>query len=198
MVIPKGVLETSPAQAGIDYAQVIAGNVATADGAKALIGRGRPTRIKVGNRAGLDLHDAHCRGASACLSSRRSWTRPEARKRVHSGIAERRDQKYSGDLAKAMRRGRLRHDRTAAGRHRRKAPGEVSCSQGRFVSRAIAPGQKWAVGRHGRSGSADRYFQQDVKDMLELVPKASKAKCLQGPGGHRRSPDCRGLRAAMG
>jgi IMP dehydrogenase len=48
-------------------------------------------------------------------------------------------------------------------------------------------------------GSADRYFQQDIKDMLKLVPEGIEGQVpCKGPAGAVIHQLVGGLRAAMG
>jgi len=62
--------------------------------------------------------------------------------------------------------------------------------QGRSY-KPIADGSVGAMAR----GSADRYFQQDIKD-AQAVPEGMRVRCLQGPVGTYASARG-GLRAAM-
>ena len=76
------------------------------------------------------------------------------------------------------------------------APGEASCSRGGLVQ---------VVPRHGQSvaamarGSADRYFQQDIKDQLKLVPEGIEGQvAYKGPARDVLHQLVGGLKAAMG
>ncbi len=61
-------------------------------------------------------------------------------------------------------------------------PGEVFLYQGRSYKTYRGMGSVGAMAR----GSADRYFQQDIKDALKLVPEGVEGQVpLQGRGGHR-------------
>jgi IMP dehydrogenase len=103
--------------------------------------------------------------------------------------------KYSGDLAKAI----------AAGAHAAmigsllagtdEAPGEVFLYQGRSYKTYRGMGSVGAMAR----GSADRYFQQDIKDHLKLVPEGVEGQVpYKGPASGVLHQLVGGLRAAMG
>ena len=75
------------------------------------------------------------------------------------------------------------------------APGEVFLYQGRSYKAYRGMGSVGAMAR----GSADRYFQQEVKDQLKLVPEGVEGRV---PYKGRSAPIIHqlvgGLRAAMG
>ena len=83
---------------------VIAGNVATAEGAQALVDAGADA-VKVGHRAGVDLHDADrlrasaCRRSSAIANAARGWPGPGCRSSPTAASATR------GDITKALAAG---------------------------------------------------------------------------------------------
>ena len=88
----------------------------------------------------------------------------------------------------------MRHDRLAARRHGRD-PGEVFLYQGRCYKAYRGMGSVGAMAR----GSADRYFQQEVKDALKLVPEGIEGQVpYKGPVGDVLHQLVGGFRAAMG
>jgi IMP dehydrogenase len=173
--------------------QVVAGNVATAEGAKALIDSGADA-IKVGIGPGSICTTRIVAGVGVpqltaimeCVEAAKATGTPVI---ADGGI------KYSGDLAKAISAGAdcAMVGSLLAGTD--ETPGEVFLYQGRSYKTYRGMGSVGAMSR----GSADRYFQQDIKDSLKLVPegvegqvayKGSAATVLHQLGG--------GLRAAMG
>jgi IMP dehydrogenase len=75
------------------------------------------------------------------------------------------------------------------------APGEVILYQGRSYKSYRGMGSVGAMAR----GSADRYFQQDIKDSLKLVPEGIEGRVpYKGPVGNVIHQLVGGLRAAMG
>ncbi len=87
--------------------------------------------------------------------------------------------KYSGDLAKAIAAGAdcAMIGSLLAGTD--ETPGEVFLYQGRSYKTYRGMGSVGAMAR----GSADRYFQQEIKDTLKLVPEGIEGQVpLQGPG----------------
>ena len=81
--------------------------------------------------------------------------------------------KYSGDLAKALAAGAdcVMIGSLLAGTD--ESPGEVFLYQGRSYKAYRGMGSIGAMAR----GSADRYFQQDIKDALKLVPEGIEGRC---------------------
>jgi IMP dehydrogenase len=75
------------------------------------------------------------------------------------------------------------------------APGEVFLYQGRSYKSYRGMGSVGAMAR----GSADRYFQQEIKDMLKLVPEGVEGQVpYKGPVANVLHQLAGGLRAAMG
>ena len=98
--------------------------------------------------------------------------------------------KYSGDLAKALAAGAdcAMVGSLLAGTD--ETPGEVFLYQGRSYKTYRGMGSVGAMAR----GSADRYFQQDIKDTLKLVPEGDRGPgALQGRRGDRAAPARRRL-----
>jgi IMP dehydrogenase len=75
------------------------------------------------------------------------------------------------------------------------APGEVFLYQGRSYKTYRGMGSVSAMAR----GSADRYFQQDIKDTLKLVPEGIEGQVpYKGSAATVLHQLAGGLRAAMG
>jgi IMP dehydrogenase len=173
--------------------QVMAGNVATAEGAKALINAGADA-IKVGIGPGSICTTRVVAGVGvpqltaimdAVEAARESGTPVIA----DGGI------KYSGDLAKAIAAGAdcVMVGSLLAGTD--ETPGEVFLYQGRSYKAYRGMGSVAAMAR----GSADRYFQQDIKDNLKLVPEGIEGQVpYKGPVANVLHQLTGGLRAAMG
>ena len=103
--------------------------------------------------------------------------------------------KYSGDLAKALAAGAdcAMVGSLLAGTD--ETPSEVFLFQGRSYKSYRGMGSVGAMAR----GSADRYFQQDIKDHLKLVPEGIEGQVpYKGPVGNVMHQLAGGLRAAMG
>jgi IMP dehydrogenase len=103
--------------------------------------------------------------------------------------------KFSGDLAKALAAGAesAMVGNLFAGTE--ESPGEVYLYQGRSYKSYRGMGSVSAMAR----GSADRYFQQDIKDSLKLVPEGIEGQVpFKGPLGNVLHQLAGGLRAAMG
>jgi IMP dehydrogenase len=176
-----------------NYIQVAAGNVATGEGARALIDAGADC-IKVGIGPGSICTTRIVAGVGVPQLTAILDAVEEARK---SGIPVIADGgiKYSGDLAKAI----------AAGAHvamvgsllagTEEAPGEVFLYQGRSYKGYRGMGSMGAMAR----GSADRYFQAEVSDSLKLVPEGVEGQVpYKGTVSGVVHQIIGGLRAAMG
>jgi len=103
--------------------------------------------------------------------------------------------KYSGDLAKALAAGAdcVMVGSLLAGTD--ETPGEVFLYQGRSYKTYRGMGSVSAMAR----GSADRYFQQEIKDTLKLVPEGIEGQVpYKGPVANVVHQLVGGLRAAMG
>jgi IMP dehydrogenase len=173
--------------------QVVAGNIATKEGAKALIDCGADA-IKVGIGPGSICTTRVVAGVgvpqlTAIMDS------VEAAKA--SGIAVIADGgiKYSGDLAKALAAGAdcAMIGSLLAGTD--ETPGEVFLYQGRSYKSYRGMGSVGAMAR----GSADRYFQQEISDTLKMVPEGVEGRVpYKGPAGNVIHQLVGGLKAAMG
>jgi IMP dehydrogenase len=173
--------------------QVVAGNIATAEGAKALIDAGADA-IKVGIGPGSICTTRVVAGVGVpqltaimdCTEAAQARGTPVI---ADGGI------KYSGDLAKALAAGAdcAMVGSLLAGTD--ETPGEVFLYQGRSYKSYRGMGSVGAMAR----GSADRYFQQDIKDSLKLVPEGIEGQVgYKGPVAAVLHQLNGGLRAAMG
>jgi len=173
--------------------QVVAGNVATADGAKALVNAGADA-IKVGIGPGSICTTRIVAGVgvpqlTAIIDAVEAARKTDTPVIADGGI------KYSGDLAKAIAAGAdtAMIGSLLAGTD--ETPGEVFLYQGRSYKSYRGMGSVGAMAR----GSADRYFQQDIKDTLKLVPEGVDGQVpYKGPVANVLHQLTGGLRAAMG
>src|SRR6476659_21329 len=142
--------------------QVVAGNVATADAAKALVDAGADA-IKVGIGPGSICTTRIVAGVGVP-----QLTAIIDAARAANGVPVIADGgvRTSGDMAKALAAGAssVMVGSLLAGTD--EAPGEIFLYQGRSYKSYRGMGSVGAMAR----GSADRYFQQDIKDHLKLVP----------------------------
>jgi IMP dehydrogenase len=173
--------------------QVIAGNVATGEATRALIGAGADA-VKVGIGPGSICTTRMVAGVGVpqltaimdCVDVGHLSNTPII---ADGGI------KFSGDLAKAIAGGAnvVMLGSLFAGTD--EAPGEIFLYQGRGYKSYRGMGSLGAMA----SGSADRYFQKEVTDMMKLVPEG-----IEGQVPHKGSVApiihqlVGGLRAAMG
>jgi IMP dehydrogenase len=173
--------------------QVVAGNIATADGANALIDAGADA-IKVGIGPGSICTTRVIAGVGVPQLTA-IGDAVEAAERTHTPVIADGGIKYSGDLAKAMAAGAscVMVGSLLAGTD--ETPGEVFLYQGRSYKTYRGMGSVGAMAR----GSADRYFQQDIKDTLKLVPEGVEGQVpYKGPVANVLHQLTGGLRAAMG
>lgn len=173
--------------------QVVAGNVATAEGTRALLDAGADA-VKVGIGPGSICTTRIVAGVgvpqlTAILDCAEAAAASGAPVIADGGI------KFSGDLAKSI----------AAGAHcamvgsmlagTDEAPGEMFLHQGRSYKAYRGMGSLGAMAR----GSADRYFQKEVKDAMKLVPEGIEGQVpYKGAVGAILHQMVGGLRAAMG
>jgi IMP dehydrogenase len=173
--------------------QVIAGNVATFDGTKALIDAGADA-VKVGIGPGSICTTRIVAGVgvpqlTAIMEAAEAASATNTPVIADGGI------KFSGDLAKALAAGAscVMVGSLLAGTE--EAPGEVFLFQGRSYKSYRGMGSVGAMAR----GSADRYFQQDIKDQMKLVPEGVEGQVpYKGPVSGVLHQLTGGLRAAMG
>ncbi|MCG2842339.1 IMP dehydrogenase [Sandaracinobacter sp. RS1-74] len=176
-----------------NHAQVIAGNVATAEAAKALIDAGADG-IKVGIGPGSICTTRVVAGVGVPQLTAVMDTVEAAEKLGIPVIADG-GLRTSGDIAKAMAAGAsaVMIGSLLAGTE--EAPGETFLYQGRAYKSYRGMGSVGAMAR----GSADRYFQQDIKDQLKLVPEGIEGQVpYKGPARDVLHQLVGGLKAAMG
>jgi len=173
--------------------QIIAGNIATYDGARALIDAGADA-IKVGIGPGSICTTRIVAGVgvpqlTAVLDAARAARDSGVPVIADGGI------KYSGDLAKAIAAGASSAMMGSMFAGVDEAPGEVFLYQGRSYKSYRGMGSLGAMAL----GSADRYFQKEVSDSLKLVPEGIEGQVpYKGPIGPILHQLVGGLRASMG
>ncbi|MEZ5957058.1 MAG: IMP dehydrogenase [Hyphomonadaceae bacterium] len=173
--------------------QIIAGNVATADGAKALIDAGADS-VKVGIGPGSICTTRIVAGVgvpqlTAVMDAAKAAGKAGVPVIADGGI------KFSGDLAKALAGGAevAMIGSLLAGSE--EAPGEVMLYQGRSYKSYRGMGSLGAMAR----GSADRYFQKEVTDQMKFVPEGIEGRVpFKGPVSNIIHQLIGGLRASMG
>jgi IMP dehydrogenase len=173
--------------------QVVAGNVATREGAQALIDAGADA-IKVGIGPGSICTTRIVAGVGVPQLTA-IMDAVEAAKKANVQVIADGGIKYSGDLAKALAAGAdvAMVGSLLAGTD--ETPGEVFLFQGRSYKAYRGMGSVGAMAR----GSADRYFQQDIKDSLKLVPEGIEGQVpYKGPVANVLHQLAGGLRDAMG
>ena len=171
--------------------QVLAGNVATADAARALIDAGADG-IKVGIGPGSICTTRIVAGVgvpqlTAILDAVRGAG--DVPVIADGGL------RTSGDVAKALAAGAsaVMIGSLLAGTS--EAPGETFLWQGRTYKSYRGMGSVGAMAR----GSADRYFQEDIKDQLKLVPEGIEGQVpFKGPAKDVLHQLVGGVKAAMG
>ena len=176
-----------------NFTQVVAGNVATAAAARALIDAGADC-IKVGIGPGSICTTRMVAGVGMPQLTALMDVVEVANK---SGIPVIADGgiKFSGDIAKAIAAGAscVMIGSLFAGTD--ESPGEVFLYQGRSYKSYRGMGSLGAMAR----GSADRYFQEEVNDNLKLVPEGVEGQVpYKGPIGGVIHQLVGGLKAAMG
>ena len=173
--------------------QVIAGNVATYEGARALIDAGADG-VKVGIGPGSICTTRIVAGVGVPQLTAVSEAARAARDSGAPVIADG-GIKYSGDLAKALAAGASTAMLGSAFAGTEEAPGEVFLYQGRSYKSYRGMGSVGAMAR----GSADRYFQKEVGDALKFVPEGIEGQVpFKGSIGAIIHQLVGGLRASMG
>jgi len=173
--------------------EVVAGNIATPEGARALIDAGADA-VKIGIGPGSICTTRVVAGVgvpqfTAILEAAEECHKHDVPAIADGGI------KYPGDLAKAVAAGAdcAMIGSLFAGTD--EAPGEVFLYQGRSYKSYRGMGSLGAMAR----GSADRYFQQEISDSLKLVPEGIEGQvAYKGPVSSVVHQLVGGLRAAMG
>jgi IMP dehydrogenase len=190
----RGVLEAVEAiKKSSNAVQVIAGNVATPEGALALIQAGADA-VKVGIGPGSICTTRVVAGVGVPQFTAVLETAAACREHGVPAIADG-GMRTSGDIVKALAAGAesVMVGSLLAGTD--EAPGEVFLYQGRSYKSYRGMGSLGAMAR----GSADRYFQQDIKDQLKLVPEGIEGRvAYKGPAGNVIHQLVGGLKAGMG
>ncbi|MBJ3776718.1 IMP dehydrogenase [Acuticoccus mangrovi] len=173
--------------------QVLAGNVATADGTKALIDAGADA-VKVGIGPGSICTTRVVAGVgmpqlTAVMEAAKAASGSDTPVVADGGV------KFSGDLAKALAAGASCAMVGSLLAGTEEAPGEVYLHQGRSYKSYRGMGSIGAMAR----GSADRYFQAEVRDTMKLVPEGIEGQVpFRGPVSGILHQLTGGLRSAMG
>ena len=171
----------------------IAGNIATAEAAKALVDAGADA-VKVGIGPGSICTTRVVAGVgvpqlSAILDVVEFCDKAKIPVISDGGI------RFSGDLAKAIAAGAscVMLGGLLAGTE--ETPGEIVLFKGRSYKVYRGMGSLGAMAR----GSADRYFQQDVSDKLKLVPEGVEGRvAYKGPAADVLHQLVGGLKSSMG
>ena len=176
-----------------NYTQVLAGNVATAEGARMLIGEGADA-VKVGIGPGSICTTRIVAGVGVPQLTAIMDTAAEA---ARGGVPVVADGgiRFSGDLAKAIAGGAdcAMIGSLLAGTD--ESPGEVFLVGGRSYKHYRGMGSLAAMAR----GSADRYFQEDIADVVKMVPEGIEGRvAYKGPVNHILHQLVGGLRSSMG
>jgi IMP dehydrogenase len=175
--------------------QIIGGNIATGDGALALVDAGADA-VKVGIGPGSICTTRVVAGVgvpqiSAVMAAAEGLKRSKIPLISDGGI------RYSGDVAKAL----------AAGAHAvmigsmfagtEESPGEVELWQGRSYKSYRGMGSLGAMSQ--AQGSKDRYFQDTTSEVEKLVPEGIEGRVpYKGPLSAIVTQLVGGLRACMG
>ncbi len=173
--------------------QVIAGNVATAEATRALIDAGADG-VKIGIGPGSICTTRIVAGVGVPQLTAVLECAAEAAKSGVPVIADG-GLRTSGDAAKALAAGAstIMVGSMLAGTE--EAPGETFLYQGRAYKSYRGMGSVGAMAR----GSADRYFQQDIKDSMKLVPEGIEGQVpYKGPAKDVVHQLVGGIKAAMG
>ncbi|MBO9696780.1 MAG: IMP dehydrogenase [Sphingopyxis sp.] len=173
--------------------QVLAGNVATGDATKALIDAGADG-VKVGIGPGSICTTRIVAGVgvpqlTAILDSVAAAAKLGVPVIADGGL------RTSGDVAKALAAGASSVMVGSMLAGTAEAPGETFLYQGRTYKSYRGMGSVGAMAR----GSADRYFQQDIKDQMKLVPEGIEGQVpFKGPAKDVIHQMVGGVKAAMG
>ena len=190
----RAVLETINTLHKLEHrCQIVGGNIATAAGARALVEAGVDA-VKVGIGPGSICTTRIIAGVgvpqlSAILAVSQELAEDDVPIIADGGI------RNSGDLAKAIAAGAECAMVGALLAGTEESPGEVFLYQGRSYKGYRGMGSLGAMAR----GSADRYFQQEIRDKLKLVPEGVEGHVpYKGTANQVLHQLTGGLRAAMG
>ncbi len=173
--------------------QIVAGNVATAEATRALIDAGADG-IKVGIGPGSICTTRIVAGVgvpqlTAVMDCAEAGAKAGVPVIADGGL------RTSGDLAKALAAGASTCMVGSLLAGTEEAPGETFLYQGRAYKSYRGMGSVGAMGR----GSADRYFQGDIKDQLKLVPEGIEGQvAYKWPAREVIHQLVGGIKAAMG
>ncbi|WP_271298799.1 IMP dehydrogenase [Sphingomonas sp. CV7422] len=173
--------------------QVVAGNVATGEATRALIDAGADG-IKVGIGPGSICTTRVVAGVgvpqlTAVMDCAEAAAKHNVPVIADGGL------RTSGDLAKALAAGASTCMVGSLLAGTEEAPGETFLYQGRAYKSYRGMGSVGAMGR----GSADRYFQGDIKDQMKLVPEGIEGQvAYKGPARDVIHQLVGGIKAAMG
>ena len=173
---------------------LIAGNIATAEAAIELA-KLKVDAVKVGIGPGSICTTRVVAGIgfpqfSAIVNVKKALSKFKDVKIIADGGI-----RYSGDIAKALGAGAdaVMIGSLLAGTD--ETPGEIFYYQGRSYKSYRGMGSIAAMAR----GSADRYFQQDIKDQLKLVPEGIEGRVpYRGPVKNIIDQLIGGLKSSMG
>ena len=181
---------------------VMGGNVATADGARALldagvdavkvgIGPGSICTTRVVTGVGVPQITAVAEAADAAREAADATLEAEVPIIADGGV------RFSGDLAKAISAGASAVMVGSLFAGTEEAPGETELYQGRTYKSYRGMGSLGAMSE--THGSSDRYFQEPLSDGGKLVPEGIEGRVpYRGPVGPIIHQLVGGLRASMG
>ncbi len=173
--------------------QIVAGNIATAGAAKALIDAGADC-LKVGIGPGSICTTRIVAGVGVPQLTAVNDVAKVAQKHGVPVIADG-GLRTSGDVAKAIAAGASACMVGSLLAGTEEAPGDVYLYQGRSYKAYRGMGSVSAMAR----GSADRYFQGEIKDTMKLVPEGIEGQvAYKGPSSNVIHQLVGGLRAGMG
>ncbi|MEI7668469.1 MAG: IMP dehydrogenase [Pseudomonadota bacterium] len=190
----KGVIDTvREIKRRFKTIQIIAGNIATKEAAEALIEAGADG-VKVGIGPGSICTTRIVAGVGVPQLSAIMDVAIVAAKHSVPIIADG-GIKFSGDLAKAIAAGADCAMLGSLFAGTEEAPGDIVLYQGRSYKSYRGMGSVGAMAR----GSADRYFQEEVRDNLKLVPEGVEGRVpFKGPVSAVIHQLVGGLKSAMG
>jgi IMP dehydrogenase len=175
--------------------ELIAGNIATADAAEALVDAGADA-VKAGVGPGSICTTRVVAGVGVPQITAVYEVAQAARRRGVPVIADG-GMQYSGDVAKAIAAGADGVMLGSALAGVEESPGEVMLRQGQRFKSYRGMGSLGAM--NARSFSKDRYFQGDVEDVEKLVPEGIEGRVpYKGPLRGILYQLVGGLRQAMG